>query len=54
MNIIQNLNLEISKYMFIRFKELGVPVVLTRETDVELSSTDSGQRQSYEETNEKN
>ncbi|MEG1506990.1 MAG: N-acetylmuramoyl-L-alanine amidase [Bacilli bacterium] len=30
-------NLEVSKYMYERFKELGIPVKLTRETDETLS-----------------
>ena len=30
----------ISKYMYDRFKELGVPVELTRETDITLSPTE--------------
>lgn len=29
----------ISKYMYDRFKELGVPVALTRDSDVTLSSS---------------
>ena len=33
-------NLLISKYMYDRFKELGVPVAITREEDVTLSPTD--------------
>ena len=33
-------NLLISKYMYDRFKELGVPVAMTREEDVTLSPTD--------------
>ena len=33
-------NLLISKYMFDRFKELGIPVAITREEDVTLSPTD--------------
>lgn len=33
-------NLLISKYMYDRFKELGIPVALTRDTDVTLSPTD--------------
>lgn len=32
------MTLDISKYMYNRFKELGVPVELTRTTDVELTS----------------
>ena len=30
----------ISKYMYDRFRELGVPVYLTRDSDVTLSPTD--------------
>ncbi len=33
-------SLKISKYMYDRFKELGIPVTLTRETDETLSPTD--------------
>lgn len=33
-------NLLISKYMYDRFKELGVPVALTRSEDVTLSPTE--------------
>lgn len=33
-------NLLISKYMYNRFKELGVPVKLTRETDISLSPSE--------------
>ena len=33
-------NLLISKYMFDRFKELGIPVAITREEDVTLAPTD--------------
>ena len=33
-------NLLISKYMYDRFKELGVPVAITRESDTTLSPTD--------------
>lgn len=36
----KDLTLEISKYMYDRFKELGVPVELTRETDITLTSDD--------------
>ena len=32
--------LKISKYMYDRFRELGVPVVLTRDTDVTLNPSD--------------
>lgn len=34
----KEMTLEISKYMYDRFKELGVPVAITRTTDVELNS----------------
>lgn len=34
----KNLTLDISKYMYERFKELGVPVALTRNEDITLSS----------------
>lgn len=33
-------NLRISKYMYDRFKELGIPVTLTRDTDVNLTPTE--------------
>lgn len=33
----KDLTLEISKYMYNRFKELGVPVKLTRDSDINLS-----------------
>lgn len=33
-------NLTISKYMYDRFKELGVPVTLTRDSDITLSPSD--------------
>lgn len=36
----KNLNLEISKYIYDRLKELGVPVSITREDDSTLSPTD--------------
>lgn len=34
----KDLNLEISKYMYNRFKELGIPVALTRDSDTTLTS----------------
>ena len=34
----KNLTLDISKYMYDRFKELGIPVELTRDSDITLSS----------------
>lgn len=33
-------NLLISKYMYDRFKELGIPVAITRDSDITLSPTD--------------
>ena len=33
-------NLQISKYMYDRFRELGVPVYLTRDSDVTLNPND--------------
>ena len=33
-------NLQISRYMYDRFRELGVPVYLTRDSDVTLNPTD--------------
>ena len=33
-------NLLISKYMYDRFKELGIPVAITRDSDTTLSPTD--------------
>ena len=32
--------LKISKYMYDRFKELGIPVIMTRDTDVTLTPTE--------------
>jgi len=32
--------LKISKYMYDRFKELGIPVSLTRDTDITLSPSE--------------
>ena len=34
----KDLTLEISKYMYDRFKELGIPVELTRNSDITLTS----------------
>ena len=34
----KNLTLDISKYMYDRFRELGIPVELTRDSDVDLPS----------------
>jgi len=34
----KNLTLDISKYMYDRFKELGIPVALTRDSDSTLTS----------------
>ena len=36
----KNLNLDISKYMYNRFKGLGIPVTITRTTDETLSPTE--------------
>jgi len=36
----KDLNLEISKYMYDRFNELGIPVKLTRSTDETITPTD--------------
>ena len=36
----KDLTLKISKYMYDRFKDLGVPVKMTRETDITLSPTE--------------
>lgn len=36
----KNLTLEISKYMYDRFKELGIPVYITRDSDETLSPTE--------------
>lgn len=33
-------NLLISKYMYDRFKKLGIPVSITRDTDITLSPSD--------------
>ena len=33
-------SLKISKYMYDRFKELGIPVSITRDTDITLSPND--------------
>ena len=33
-------SLKISKYMYDRFNELGIPVTLTRDTDITLSPSD--------------
>ena len=32
--------LKISKYMYDRFRELGIPVILTRDTDITLNPSD--------------
>ena len=32
--------LKISKYMYDRFKELGIPVIMTRDIDITLSPTE--------------
>lgn len=39
-NFEKDYNLEMSKYLFNRFKELGIPVVLTREGDETLSPSE--------------
>lgn len=39
-NLEKDYTLLISKYMYDRFKELGIPVAITRESDVSLSPTD--------------
>lgn len=36
----KNLTLEISKYMYDRFKELGIPVYITRDSDETLSPSE--------------
>ena len=36
----KDLTLAISNYMFDRFKELGVPVKMTRDKDISLSSSE--------------
>lgn len=36
----KDLNLKISQYMYEKFKELGIPVVLTRNTDVTLTPSE--------------
>ena len=44
-NIIEkDLNLEISKYMYNRFKELGIPVKLTRDSDIDLTASNRPQK----------
>jgi len=40
----KNLTLDISKYMYDRLKELGVPVKLTRNSDVDLPASERSQR----------
>lgn len=34
----KNMTLDISKYMYDRFRELGIPVAITRTEDIELDS----------------
>ena len=48
----KNLTLDISKYMYDRLKELGVPVKLTRDSDVDLPASERPQRvfEQYERT----
>lgn len=36
----KDLNLKISKYMYNRLKELGIPVVITRTTDESIDNSD--------------
>ena len=36
--------LKISKYMYDRFKELGIPVTMTRDIDITLSPTERVER----------
>ena len=36
----KDLTLDISRYMFDRFRELGVPVSITRDSDITLSPSD--------------
>lgn len=44
-NIIEkDLTLEISKYMYNRFKELGIPVKLTRDSDIDLTASNRPQK----------
>lgn len=40
----KNLTLEISKYMYERFKELGIPVKLIRSTDETISPSERVKR----------
>lgn len=40
----KNLTLDISKYMYDRFKELGIPVYITRTTDETISPTERVKR----------
>lgn len=40
----KNLTLDISKYMYDRLKELGVPVKLTRNSDIDLPASERPQR----------
>ena len=40
----KNLTLNISKYMYDRLKELGVPVKLTRDMDVDLPASERPQK----------
>ena len=36
----KNMTLDISKYMYDRFRELGIPVAITRNDDVTLAPTE--------------
>ena len=40
----KDLNLAISKYMYNRFRELGIPVKLTRDDDTTLSPSERTQK----------
>lgn len=40
----KNLTLDISKYMYDRFKELGIPVYITRTTDETITPTERVKR----------
>ncbi len=40
----KDLTLKISKYMYDRFKELGVPVSITRDSDISLSPKERVQK----------
>lgn len=40
----KNLTLDISKYMYNRFRELGIPVAITRDSDITLTPTERTQK----------